>query len=146
MVRLYGVSTSSSFSGSGAGISLSGLTLINQSIILTRNGNGQESNNNIISIQDNSAAGFNISVVASPKLISNIAATWTFIGELYKGVNNSDIELLIATSTCISHNSLFPLEISLAPNTSLGGLRITCANYTQYNSINWSANVVLTEV
>lgn len=152
MVRIYGVTTTTSGSGSdGAGnvpsIILGGITLSNSTVYLTSDSSGTENSSNIIIIPPNTSALFSAHIIASYPASSLKSASWTLTGLAKKNSDNSSISIInISPVTIASDPEMELSQIELSENSILGGISIKCSGILGYTLIKWAATITLTEV
>lgn len=153
MVRIYGVTKSSGSGGSGGSsgntpsVQLSGLTQNNNSVRLTSDGSGLETQSNIVIIPSNKTALLTIQIVARTEASPHKTASWNISG-MVKRENSVDSVSIVGFSpvSTMGDNELQNIYIQLSEHQGYGGLSIQCTGIVDYTVIKWAATVTLTEV
>lgn len=147
MVRIYGVSSIGSGSGSGSsGFLLMGETQGSSTIPLTTNGGSSENSQNIFIIPESKSVECNIYIVARTDTTPMYSASWVLNALVNRPIGTSAVRLVgVSMTETIADTQLTNLRISLAENISWGGLSILCTGISQYNLIKWSATILSTE-
>ncbi|NBT60185.1 MAG: hypothetical protein EBT02_00145 [Planctomycetia bacterium] len=147
MVRIYGVSSIGSGSGSGSsGFPLMGETQGSSTAVLTTDGAMTENSQNMFIIPESKSVECNISIVASTDTTPKYSASWVLNALVNRPAGSSAVRLVgVSMTETIADTQLRNLQISLAENSLWGGLSILCTGISQYTLIKWSATILSTE-
>jgi hypothetical protein len=154
MVRIYGVTTTSSNGGTGGtgtsitapSVTLYGTTSGFTSTFLTTNGSATENADNIILVDSNTTIFFKAIITAINEVGTRYSASWELSGLLERETSVGSTKLIgVGMTSCVADAQLRNLKISLSENTSYGGLSINCTGLSSYTLITWNATVTYQE-
>lgn len=148
MVRIYGVSTQT-VSQSGSLIlvneyKLYGQTSNKNTVVLTKDGTGNETASNIIVLKPNTSIVFDAKIIA--KWNNELLASWQINGSANRKQDAETISIDIGNSDAICENGFDGLLLEFSESISTGGLSIRCHGLDGYTIINWFGIVSTTEV